>query len=222
MVDDKFDRKELQHDPFRDVAFEFIHFVYEQRRWFIGGGIALFAIVALVAGGLAYQRHAEREESEALLQATRTMRNTSTTPEAKWTAGTKAFQAFVAEYPRSALAPVAWLYLARIAWEQKELDRSAQAFQHVLDHRKVTPLLRTEALVGLGKIKEAQGKPAEAKAHYEQIGEGFQDLKQLSLGRAALAAGDLQAAREHFLQAAGAQGYTGVTIQAREALDFLP
>lgn len=222
MASDRIDRKELEHDPYRDVVFELIDYVYTWRRWFILGGIALVLIIGAGAGGYFYTQRAERIEAEALMVATRTLENPAVTQDARLSGAAQAFRAFVESHPRSSLAPVAWLYLARIAWEQKQFDPAAQAFQHVLDDRKSSPLLRAQALVGLGKLKEAQGKTAEAISLYMQMGDGFQDLKQLSLGRAALASGNVKEAREHFLQAAGAQGYNGVTLQAREALDFLP
>jgi predicted negative regulator of RcsB-dependent stress response len=222
MAPNRIDRKELEHDPYRDIVFELIDYVYARRRWFILGAIALLAIAGAAGGGYVYFQRAERIEAEALMAAMRTLDDPSQTQEARMNGAAQAFRAFVETHPRSGLTPIAWLVLARIAWEQKQFEPAAQAFQHVLDERKSSPLLRAEALVGLGKLKEAQGKPAEAISLYQQMGDSFQDLKQLSLGRAALASGNVKEAREHFLQAAGAQGYTGVTIQAREALEFLP
>jgi predicted negative regulator of RcsB-dependent stress response len=222
MAIERIDRKELQHDAFRDAVFEFIDYMYQRRLKFVLGGIAVFVVVAGAIGGYAYVVHTERVDSEALLQAVRVLNDPATGQEARRKSAAPAFHAFVEQHPRSSLAPVAWLYIARLAYEQTQLEPAAQAFQHVLDNGKTPPLLRTQALVGLAKVKEAQGKPAEAAPLYEQIGAGFQDLKQLYLGRAALAAGKVKEAREHFLQAAGEQGYTGITTQAREALDYLP
>lgn len=222
MAIDRIDRKELQHDAFRDAAFAFIDYMYQRRLRFILGGIALVVIVAGAVGGYSYLAYTERVDSEAMLQAERMLNDPAATPEARQRSAVPAFQAFVEQHPRSSLAPVAWLYIARLAYEQNQYDRAAQAFQHVLDAGRTAALLRTEALVGLAKVKEAQGKSAEAAPLYEQIGEGFNDLKELSLGRAALAADKIKEARQHFLQAVGAQGYAGVTTQAQEALDYLP
>jgi predicted negative regulator of RcsB-dependent stress response len=222
MAIDRIDRKELQHDAYRDAMFAFVDYVYQRRSRFVLASIALVVIVAGGLGGYSYLTYTERTESEALLQAVRALNDPSASAEARQKGAGAALQAFVEQHPRASLAPVAWLYLARMAYDQNQLDRAAAAFQRVLDHGKTPALLRTEALVGLAKVKEAQGKAAEAGPLYEQIGQGFQDLKELSLGRAALAAGKVKEAREHFLLAAGAQGYTGITIQAKEALDYLP
>ena len=53
MAIDRIDRKELQHDAFRDAAFAFIDYIYQRRLRFILGGIALVVIVAGAVGGLA-------------------------------------------------------------------------------------------------------------------------------------------------------------------------
>ena len=222
MSADHFDRKDLSHDPLQDAFYVAVDYVYRRRRGFILAGVGLLVAVAAVAGTYGYLRYTERSDSEALMTADRALHDPAVAPEVRTRQGTEAYRNFVETHPRSSLAPAAWLTLGRLAWEQKQWEPAAQAFQQVLDHRKTSPLLRTEALLALGKLKEQQGKLAEAKALYEQIPDSFQDVKQLALGRAALASGDAKQAREHFLQAAASQGNTGLTQQARQALDYLP
>ena len=222
MSADHFDRKELTHDPLQDAFDLAVDYVYRRRRAFIFGGVGLLVAVAAVGGYFSYSRYSERSDSEVLLQADRSLHDPAVAAEVRTRQGTEAYRNFVETHPRSTLAPAAWLTLGRLAWEQKQWEPAGQAFQQVLDHRKTSPLLRTEALLALGKLKEQQGKLAEAKSLYEQVGDGFQDVKQLALGRVALAAGDAKQAREHFLQAAASPTPNGVTQQAKEALDFLP
>jgi predicted negative regulator of RcsB-dependent stress response len=217
-----FDRKDLAHDPLQDAFYAAVDYVYRRRRGFILAGVSLLVAFAAVSGYLGYARYSERTDSEALLKADRILRDPALNPDARTRQGTEAYRNFVETHPRSSLAPAAWLTLGRLAWEQKQWDPAGQAFQKVLDQRQTPPMLRTEALLALGKLKEQQGKLAEAKALYDQIGDSFQDVKQLALGRAALAGGDAKQAREHFLQAAASPASNGVTQQAKEALDFLP
>ena len=222
MSADNFDRKDLSHDPLQDAFYVALDYVYRRRRAFILGGVGVLVAVAAGAGYYGYGRFTERSDSEALLQADRALRDPALAAEARTRKGTEAYRNFVETHPRSSLTPAAWMVLARLAWEQQQWEPAAQAFQQVLDHRKTPPVLRTEALLALGKLKEQQGKPAEAKALYEQIGDTFQEVKNLALGRVALAAGDNKQAREYFLQATASPSTTGVVRQAKEALDYLP
>lgn len=230
MSADHFDRKQLEHDPYRDAMFAAVQYVYARRRQFILGAVSFLAIAAAGLGGYAYLVHTESVESDAFAAATELLQanlppgfqGNAPSQEERFKAASAAFQSFLATHPRASLAPAAWLYLARIAWEQKRFDEAATDFQHVLDHGKSTSLMKAQALLGLGNLKEAQGKPAEAIALFERMAEQFQDLKQLSLGRAALAAGNPTEAREHFLQAANGESNPGVMLQAKEELNYLP
>lgn len=217
-----FDRKELTRDPFQETFYAVADYVYRRSRVFILAGAGLLIALAAGAGYYAYDRYTERADSEALLQADSVSRDASLAGEVRARKGVEAYRNFVSMHPGSSLAPVAWMAIARLAWEQQQWEAAGQAFQQVLDHRKTPPVLRTEALLGLGGLKEQQGKLAEAKALYLQIGDSYQDARQLELGRVALAAGDIKQAREYFLQASAAPANNSVMIQARQALDYLP
>ena len=221
MSQDHFDRKDLTHDPLQEWFFETYDYVQKRIKLFILGGLGVVVVVVAVGGYIGYTRYTDRVDSEEYLKAERVLQDPALAQDARLKKGSDAFRVFVEQHPRSALAPAAWLTVARLAWEQKQWDQAADAFQHVVDSRKSSPLMRTQALLGLGKAKEQQGKPAEAKAFYEKISDDFSDVKQLALGRAALADGDLKGAREHFLQAAAGQP-SSISLQAKEALDALP
>jgi predicted negative regulator of RcsB-dependent stress response len=216
------DRKELTRDPLQDGFFVAVDYVHRHQREFILGTVAFLVVVAGVAGYIGYSRYTERADAEAFLTADRALQDPGLPQDARMKKGAEAYQSFVDQHPRSELAPAAWMNLARLAWEQKQWDQAAAAFQHAIDLRKTSSVLRTEALLGLGKLREQQGKPAEAKALYGQIDDKFQDARELALGRLALAAGDAKEARAHFQQAVGAQGDPAVTVQAQEELDALP
>ncbi|MFI5399792.1 MAG: tetratricopeptide repeat protein [SAR324 cluster bacterium] len=222
MSSNNFDRKELSRDPFQETFYAVADYVYRRGRMFILAGAGLLVALAAVSGYYAYTRYTERADAAALLQADGVLHDASLADDVRVRTGAEAYRKFVYTRPGSALAPVAWMALARLAWDQRQWEAAGQAFQQVLDHRKTPAVLRTEALLGLGQLKEQEGKPAEAKALYEQIGDSFQDARQLELGRAALAAGNTQQAREYFLQASAGAANSSVTIQARQALDYLP
>ena len=222
MSSNNVDRKELARDPFQEAFYAAADYVYRRSRLFILAGTALLVGVAAIAGYYVYDRYTERADSAALLQADFILQDATLAADVRARKAVEAYREFVTVHPGSALAPVAWMEIAGLAWDQQQWEAAGQAFQQVLDHRKTPAVLRTEALLGLGQLREQQGKPAEAKALFGQIGDSFQDARQLELGRIALAAGDTKQAREYFLQASATPANNSVTILARQALDYLP
>ena len=132
-------------------------------------------------------------------------------------------QAFVKGNPDSRLTPAALTYLARFAFDRKEWDQAEAAYKKALAHPRLEPVQRAIVLLGLGKVREAQGKPGEAQAFFDQIADKhFDDLKAYANGTADLAAGKAESARKQFQAAATGQPPSALTGWAKDALDYLP
>jgi predicted negative regulator of RcsB-dependent stress response len=218
-----FDRKALKEDVFQDTLFRVVDWVYQRRRWFIGG---ISAVLVLVAGGVGYyQWNSSRVQAQfaRFYQAERTAVEAEPDDAARLAKARAAFEGFLAEHPRSRLAPVAWMHVARLAWEQQEYAAAREAYTAALNHAAASPVQRDLARIGLAKVAEAQG---ELEASAEQLravsDTAFKDLRALNLGRIALARQQPQEAREHFEQVA--RGATGSILAewARQNLDYHP
>jgi predicted negative regulator of RcsB-dependent stress response len=190
---------------------------------FIVTGVAVLAVL-LAAGGWYLQRErAAGEEAAAFAAAERPLLDPRLATGEREKQTQAAFQAFVAAYPDARLTPAAWIYLARFAADAKTYDKAEAAYQKALAQGGIDPILRVVALVGLGKLRESQGKPEQAQAFYDQIGDkNFEHLKAYVSGSAALAAGKPEQARKQFQAAASGQPPSAVTLWARDALDYLP
>jgi predicted negative regulator of RcsB-dependent stress response len=216
-------RKALKEDAFRDSMFWALDWAYQRRRTFIVLGSALLAVIVAGAGYLAYDRSQRRAQSERFYHIERGPEQAGLSAEERQARARKGFEAFAAEFPGSHLAPVAWMHVAGIAWEQGDLDGAGQAFRAVLAHGASNPALRDLAHIGLGKLDEAQGRLDAAAAQYEAVSDApFDELKALSLGRVAAARQQDEEARRHFEKAARAGSGSILAEWARQNLDYHP
>ncbi|HEX7927020.1 MAG TPA: tetratricopeptide repeat protein, partial [bacterium] len=134
-----------------------------------------------------------------------------------------AMEAFLKANPNAKLAPAAYGYLARFAFERKDYAKAEDALQKALAHPQTDAVQRAIVLLSLGAVKAAQGKPADGVPFIGQIADKrFEDAKGYALGTANLAAGKPEDARRQFQQAVTAQPNSSVSTWAKDALDYLP
>ncbi len=217
------DRKALKEDAFRDSMFWTIDWVYQRRQWFIAGVSGVLLVAAAGFGYYYYHRAQLRAQAEQFYQAERSASNPELSDTERQARARKAYDEFLATYPSSRLAPVAWMHLARQAWQTGDLDAARKAFLAVLAHSQTAPAQRDLAHIGLGKLEESQGNLAAAAEQYKAVSEAaFGDLKELSLGRIAAAQQQPEEARQHFEKAARAAPGSQLAEWARQNLDYHP
>jgi predicted negative regulator of RcsB-dependent stress response len=223
MAQQRIDKEELRHDAFRDSMFDAIDYLHKHLRLMIAAAVCA---VVIAAGGIGYYAYLQKQaevESAAFHDAEKPLIQPNVANDDRIKQTEAAMQGFVKGFPNSRLAPAALTYMARFAFEHKEWDKVETAYRRALAHPKIEPVQRAVVLLGLGKLKEAQGKPQEAAAFFDQIADKrFEDLKAYAGGTADLAAGKADAARKQFQLAATSQPPTVVSGWAKDALDYLP
>lgn len=216
-------KAELRHDIVQDTLYETVDFLQRNLKWVIAAAVAVIAAIAGGIGYYAYAQYTAAQESAAFYAAEKRLAQPAKNPEDRWKEAEAAFEEFVKAHPASSLAPAAHTYLARLAFERKEYGKAQEAYQRALEHPRLDPVQRGIVLLALGKLMEAQGKPAEALTFYERISDKrFEDAKAYALGTAEMAAGKTEAARKQFQLAITGQPGTSIATWAKEALDYLP
>lgn len=217
------DRKTLKEDAFRDSMFWALDWVWQRRMWFISGAVT---IVLLVVGGFGYyyyHRSVLREQSRQFYEAERATANPELKPEERTNRARKTYEEFIARYPDSALAPVAWMHVARLAWQQNDAGAARKAYEAVLAHPAASEAQRDLAHIGLAKLDESQGKLEASAEQYQAVkGSAYEELKALSLGRIASARNQNEEAHQYFEKAARAGAGSPLADWARQNLDYHP
>ncbi|MBI3992421.1 MAG: tetratricopeptide repeat protein [Candidatus Lambdaproteobacteria bacterium] len=217
------DPKSLKQDPFRDFGFQLIDHAYRQRRRYIALGVALVALVGGVVGYRAYTGHVLRTQAAAFHDLEQRIGELNgpladTAPKAR-----AAVEGFIARFPAGRLTPVAWMYMARLAFAEKDWDKAEFAFKQALASAGGDATMVVQAKVGLAKTLEARGKLDESVALYQELPEErYGDLKALELGRLALQRNDRAAARMQFQAVVNHEPPSILSAWAQEELDFTP
>lgn len=223
MARDHLDRKALKEDPYQDAAFWLIDWIY-QRRALIGSLVT--AVVLVVVAGFAYyfyQRSVDKELAGKFYQAERIQPGSDLTEEQTRESLREGYRAFLKENPQARLAPVAWLNLARFAWEEKEPKTAREAFQAVQAHAKSTQAQQDIARLGIAKIEEAQGNLEASATQYNLLpDQPYEELKAYNLGRIASMRKQSDEARIQFEKAARNSSESSLARWAREQLDYRP
>jgi len=223
MAQSHLSKEELRHDMVQDTLLESIDYLQHHLKWVVA--VAAVAVV-VVAGGIGYYTYtqqAAQQQSAAYYSAEKLLAQSNVSAEDRVKQTESALQAFLKANADSRLAPAAYGYLARFAFERKDYAGAEAAYKSALSHAKIDTVQRTIVLLGLGKLMEAQGKPAEALPYFNQIADKhFDDAKAYAIGSADLAAGKAEDARKQFQQAVTGQPGTSVATWAKDALDYLP
>ena len=223
MARNKLNRKALKEDVYQDTMFWAIEWMY-QRRVLLGSLVTV--VVVGVTAGFAYyfyQRFVDRELAGKFYQAERIERGPDLTEDQIKKSIREGYQAFLKEYPQAKLAPVAWLNLARFAWEEKDPKTAREAFQSVLDHSKSTSAQQDIAHLGIAKIEESQGELDASASNYNLLpDQPYEELKAYNLGRIASIRNQSDEARIQFEKAARNSLDSSLARWARERLDYRP
>lgn len=216
-------RKTMKEDAFRDTMFWLVDWAYKQRVWLISAGVALLVVVAAGSGWYYYHRTRLQAETERFYEAERLAGQSHLNETQRADKGRKAFESFVKDYPSSDLTPVAWMHIAALAWEQKDLPAVRKAYTAVLSDSQSSSTQRDLAHLGLAKLDEQQGHLKEATKEYQAVSDGpYAELKALNLGRVAAAEHENAQARQYFQQAAQAAAGSPLSEWARQNLDYHP
>jgi predicted negative regulator of RcsB-dependent stress response len=215
-------KDELRHDPLQDWFFHAVDYVHKRRRWFIAGGVAVAVVVAAGAGYALYATiHAQRVAARFNAAEARFL--DASLPEADRIARSReAFRSFLEDYGASALAPYAWMHLARIAAQEKAFEEAEAAFRSAIDHAATPSSLRAIAQTALAKLYEDRGQLERSAQIYRALtGEPFGDLAEFSLARLALAQQDAKQARTHLEAVRQQYPQSSLAALARDVLIFV-
>ena len=217
------DRKTLKQDAFRSFGFQLIDHAYRHRLRYSALGAALVVAVVAVMGYMAYERRVLRAQAAAFRELEQHIGGLSgpladSAPKAR-----TAVEAFISRYPSGPLTPVAWMYMARLAFAQKDWEKAEFAFKQALATAPGGSTVTMQAKVGLAKALEASGRLDESAAIFQELPEErFGDLKALELGRLALQRNDRAAARMQFQAVVNHEPPSVLSERAQEELDFTP
>lgn len=220
MARDHLTRKELREDAFQETMFHLVDYVYQRRRRFIAGGIALLAVVLLVAAGFWYRGYRQQAIAQAFAQVEQVRQDTSLEGETYREKLLEALHGFLDGYPDSPLAVDAWLAVAEQEFQANRPDKAMQAFRTAQQHEAASSLQQVLAVVGQAKLAEQQGNVAEAQGYYESLQDGYADLREYNLARLALQQGDREAARQHLQAVTGQVPTSALARPARALLDY--
>jgi predicted negative regulator of RcsB-dependent stress response len=223
MARDGIDRKSLKEDAFRDTMFWMVDWAYQRRSWLIGVGTLALVVVLGGSGYYLYQGAQSREQALRYFQVERDAQHPNLPEGERIVKARTAYEAFIADYPGAALAPTAWMHLARLAWQQGDPAAARKAFQTVLNHDQAGPALRDIARLGIATLKEQEGDLEASAMEVREISdEPYGVLKAFHLGRLAMERKQPGEARQQFEIAS--QGDPGSTLAewARQNLDYLP
>jgi predicted negative regulator of RcsB-dependent stress response len=223
MAAQKIDPKSLREDTFQNFGFHLIEYVYRRRIRFIAGAIVAVLLVAIGIGTLTVQRYRNEQRAVLFHQVENLLSVQETLNDEQRSKASEALQNFVAEYPSSYLSGVAWMHLARLAWDGGDENAAEVAFTAALGLQKGDTALSALATVGLAKIQERRGEVEASAEIYRGLPEsGFADLRDLSLGRIAVAQQDSDRARSHFGAVAKRRPPSVLSIWANEELAYVP
>ena len=217
------DRKALKEDAFQDTVFDLVDWAHRHRRVIIAAVSAVVGAVVLGFALYAYSQYSTRRQAEEFYAAEHALSADNVTDAQRRANARQAFSAFVREYPGSALSPVAQMFLARLAWQDGDPAGAESAFRAVLEHGKTEPIARDLATIGLAKLLENQGRMVESQQMLTGLsGDRLEELRQLTLGRIALARNKPDEARKHYEAVAKKYPPTQFSDWAQQVLSHLP
>lgn len=223
MVKHALDKKTLKQDVIRDSMFDFIGHLHHHRVKYIILGVLALSMAAMGGGVYAYKQYSSKLQGERFYHAEKILVDSKLEEKKRLADGKQAFQDFLQEFPDALLSPVAWMKLARIAWDEKDLDGAEKAFQQAGEHSAATTSTRHQATIGLAKLKESRGEYDSSRELYQSLpDEPYADLKALGLGRIALAQNKGEEARKYLEQVAKKEPPTALSTWAEEILSLAP
>ena len=223
MARERFKRKSLKEDTVQDSLFWLIDWGFRRRAWLIAGVTAVLIVAAAGFGYFQFSESRTKKEAGRYAEIDQDDGKTQLPPAEREERSRARYEAFIADYPNSALTPPAWMNLARIAWDKGNPIAARKAFQAVLDHARSTLPQKDLAVLGLARLAEKNGELTKAEGYFNSLSEpAYGDLKAYHLGRIAAARKDTKIARQHFEKVSRGQPGSTLAEWARQNLDFNP
>lgn len=223
MARQRFNRKALKEDVVQDTLFSLIDWAHHHRKWIITGVSTVLLIGVGIYGYLYYHESSILQQSNRFSEIEQDSTKKGLTPEQQEDRARARYQAFIAEYPQGALTPLAWLRLAGMAWEKKDLPQVQKAFQSVLDISTASSPQKDRAHLGLALLAERKGDLEAAEGHLKALSDQpYADLKAYHLGRIAQARKKPDEARQHFEKVSKSDPGSTLGEWARQNLDYHP
>jgi tetratricopeptide (TPR) repeat protein len=208
----KLTRKELRDpDEFQVRTGQAVDWLRANQSAVVG---AVSAVVALAAVILAVNWYSARRADAA---ATRLQSAQSMFEDKKYAESATEFAAIASEYGGTPAGELASLYRARALAAQPDPAGAATAYTEYLAGTPATDYLRQEALLGLGRAREAQNDTAGAMDAYRQAADvtgPFGTQARLVLARLEEAAGNGEKARALYVEVLKAPDLDGDTRQS--------
>ena len=219
----KLTRKELRDpDEFQVRTGQAVDWLRANQSAVVGAVSAILALAAVVLGVNWFSAR-QAETAATRLQAAQVMFESK-----KFAESATEFATIGSEYPSTPAGRLASLYRARALAAQPDPAAAATAYSEYLAGTPATDYLRQEALLGLGRAREAQNDGAGAMDAYRQAAEvvgPFRTQAQLALARLEDAAGNGDKARALYveiLKAPDLDGDTRQSIVSRLPADAVP
>lgn len=220
---ERFDRKSLKEDAIQDTLFWLIDWAHKRLMWIVSLATAIVVIAGGGYGYLLYQDSLQLSQAEAYYQFLRQAAQPELSTQERKTKEKEAYESFLQGHPGSNLAPVAWLNLARLAWERGDLEEARRTFQLAAAHNHSSAAQQDIARLGLARIEEAQGNIDASEAHLRSLSDQpYDELKAYQLGRLASARNQNEEARRQFQKVSQGEPGSALAEWARQQLDYRP
>ena len=111
-------------------------------------------IVILVGGAFGYRAYLEAETERmtlAFFEIQKKVADPKLDVETRREAARKGYTEFVQANPDERLTPIAWMHLARLAWDAQASKESREAYRTVMDHGESTPRTEGPRSLGIGQ-----------------------------------------------------------------------
>jgi tetratricopeptide (TPR) repeat protein len=193
----KLNRKALREpDEFQSLTGQVAAWAQANRTPLIAGAVAAVALAA-VASGVGWYRGRTAAAAAVRFQAAHDEFQAS-----RWAEAADAFAGLRRDYPGTSYGRLAALYEGHALYRKPDPAAAAVAYGEFLAAGPGTDYLRQEALLGLGRSREATGDDPGAREAYEQASaiEGpFRSDARLALARLYERAGEADKAKELYL-----------------------
>jgi len=208
----KLTRKDLREpDEFQAFTTQAIDWIRENQSAVIGAVSTVVAIAAVILG-VGWYSQRQTDAAAVRLQSAQALFDSK-----KFADAATEFGSVGSEYPRTPSGRLAGLYRGYALAAQPDPAGAAAAYAEYLAGTPATDYLRQEALLGLGRAREATGDARAATDAYQQaadIAGPFRTQAQLALARLEDAAGNGEKARALYTELLKAPDLDGESRQA--------
>lgn len=195
-------RKELhQPDRIQEWLYATSNFIYQMRRWFIAGGIAVLGILVAVFVGVQLHQAGQIEQANEFYEAQKIINPLLPSDEMQQQEAIKSFNAFLENYPKGIYGAVALMRLGEIYTAQQQWSLAEEHYEKAIAHTQAIESMKNVSKLSLAVVYENQQQWQEAQQVIESIeGEDWRDVRWKNLARIALLQGDKATAQKNLEQ----------------------